>query len=94
MSKIDTVHSRHVMLEVLQVVKDKRFGLHRMATREPLACWGVLKVIINIIYHLVNSNVSPRPAFMSSSIIFDIDNTLSLLICKRERVFRKRLLFR
>lgn len=79
---------------MLQVVEDEPFGLaHRMATREPLVCRGALKVTINMVHHLVNSGVSPRPVLISPSIISDADNTLSLLTYEGERIFKKRLLF-
>ena len=93
-SKIDAMHGFHMILEMLQVFENESFRpANRMAAGEPLQCWDILQVTINMVHHLMRSGVSPRPVLISVSIISDVDDTLGLLTDEGEGAFKRLLLW-
>lgn len=74
------MYTRHIILEMQQVVKNKSFALaNRMATRYPLSCWDSLQLALNMVHHFVGSGVSPRPVLIGAPVISDVYNTLGPL---------------
>jgi len=80
-SEVDLVDSRHVILEVHNVIKNQPLSLaYRVVTDDPLLCWHLAQVnILDMVPHVRNALKGARSLLIWKPLVSDANDTLGLL---------------
>jgi len=80
-SEVDLVDSRHVILEVHNVVENQSLSLaDRVVTDDPLLCWHLAQVnILDMVPHVRRAFKGARSLLIWKPLVSDANDTLGLL---------------